>query len=167
MIAGIGYVPFPCLIRVMARRVIPAPRVFEGFNLRGSTGPILFREQHSVISIAVEWLFRASANRCCGASAPPLCIRARMCIILWRKWRAMGYNGWCQCSPWGPRATQEGRAQEPTRPVPGRRAKSRHAAEQQVSDTVRKERVRIEGDGTGGTMCGPADNVGDLAAPGH
>ena len=39
--------------------------------------------------------------------------------------------------------------------------------QQQVSDTVRKERVRIEGDGTGGTMCGPADNVGDLAAPGH
>jgi hypothetical protein len=69
MIVGIGYVPFLYLIRVMARRVIPALRVFEGFNLRGSTGPTLFREQHSVVSIAVEWLFRASAKRRCGVSA--------------------------------------------------------------------------------------------------
>src|SRR5919199_2891337 len=28
-----------------------------------------FREQHTVVSIAVEWLFRASVNRYCGASA--------------------------------------------------------------------------------------------------
>jgi hypothetical protein len=69
MIVGIGYGPFLCLIRVMARRVIPAPRVFEGSNLRGSTGPIPFRKQHMVVWIAVEWPFRASANRRCGASA--------------------------------------------------------------------------------------------------
>jgi hypothetical protein len=93
MIVGIGYVPFLCLIRVMARRVIPAPRVVEGFNLRGSTGPILFREQHIVVSIAVEWLFRAPAKQCHGASAPPLCIDAMMCTMLWRKWSTMGYNG--------------------------------------------------------------------------
>jgi hypothetical protein len=43
----------------------------------------------------------------------------------------------------------------------------RRVTTQQVSDTVRKERVSIEDDGTGGNMCGPADNVGDLAAPGH
>jgi hypothetical protein len=42
----------------------------------------------------------------------------------------------------------------------------RRVTKQQVSDTVRKARIRIEGDGTGGTMCGPADNVGDVAAPG-
>jgi hypothetical protein len=77
VIAGIGYLPFLCLIRVMARRVIPAPRVFEGFNLRGSTGPILFREQHIVVSIAVEWLFRASVNRYCGASAGHLVASAQ------------------------------------------------------------------------------------------
>ena len=42
----------------------------------------------------------------------------------------------------------------------------RRGTKQQVSDTVRKARIHIEGDGTGGTICGPADNVGDLAALG-
>ena len=43
----------------------------------------------------------------------------------------------------------------------------RRVTTQQVSDTVRKERIRIEGDGTSGNMFGPADNVGDLALPEH
>ena len=54
-----------------------------------------------------------------------------------------------------------------SQPDPSQGDGRRVTTQQQVSDTVRKERVRIEGDGTGGTMCGPADNVGDLAAPGH
>jgi len=32
---------------------------------------------------------------------------------------------------------------------------------------VRKERIRIEDDGAGRNMCGPADNMEDLAAPGR
>ena len=52
-------------------------------------------------------------------------------------------------------------------PDPSQGDGRRVTKQQQVGDTVRKARIRIEGDGTGGTMCGPADNVGDLAAPGH
>jgi hypothetical protein len=66
VIAGIGRVPFLCLIGVLARWMIPAPHGCAGFHLRGSTGPILFHEQHSLVSIAVEWLFRASAHWAIG-----------------------------------------------------------------------------------------------------
>jgi hypothetical protein len=54
-----------------------------------------------------------------------------------------------------------------SQPDPSQGDGRRVTKQQQVSDTVRKERVSIADDGTGGNICGPADNVGDLAAPGH